>query len=543
MMRATTAALVLALFPGTAAASVDAGRDGADARRPARTVFVVSGRGWGHGIGMSQYGALGFALRGWTYDRILAHYYRGTELVRRPATRVRVLLAEGRTSLTVASTTPFTVRDGMGVPHQLAPGTYRFGSGLKLPVDFGLPLPLRGPLVFSPDGAPLALGGRRYRGSLQVSVQRGRLRVINVVGLDGYVAGVVPDEVPPRWPAEALKAQAVAARSYALAVRKRSGPFDVYADTRSQVYGGVGAEEKTTTAAVTATAGQVLEYDGRVAVTYFFSTSGGRTASIADVWDSPPVPYLVSVPDPYDSASPHHSWGPTPITAARLRATLRARAAIVDVRTTVNRSLRVSRVVATTTRGESSISGTAFRTALGLRSTWFRIGVLSLELPQKRTVAFASRVDLHGVARDVRGVTLERRESGRPWASSGRVTADTDGRFSVTVTARAPSAYRLATREVRTGPVRVGVAPSLRLLVPSDPSMLAGVIRPILRGASVVVERRTDVRWSTVARAAVDARGRFEANITLTPGTYRARLAPVRGFAAAVSRPLNIVAP
>ena len=107
---------------------------------------------------------------------------------------------------------------------------------------------------------------------------------MNGVGLEPYLWGVVPDEMPDEWPAEALRAQAVVARSYALAVRRSSGPFDLYPDVRSQVYGGVAAEEASTTAAVNATAGRVLLYGGKVATTFFFSTSGGRTASVEDAW-------------------------------------------------------------------------------------------------------------------------------------------------------------------------------------------------------------------------------------------------------------------
>ena len=91
---------------------------------------------------------------------------------------------------------------------------------------------------------------------------------------------------------------------------RKTGAYDLYADTRSQVYGGVAAEKPTTNAAVDATAGQVLLYEGKVATTFFFSTSGGRTASIEDVWArGEAVPYLVGVPDPYDTASPHHTLG------------------------------------------------------------------------------------------------------------------------------------------------------------------------------------------------------------------------------------------
>ena len=120
----------------------------------------------------------------------------------------------------------------------------------------------------------------------------GKLRAINMVGLEQYLYGVVPSEMPYTWAPEALKAQAIAARSYALATR-RTGAFDLYPDTRSQVYLGIEHEKPSTNAAVNATAGQVVLYDGQVAKTYFFSSSGGRTASAEDVWGEPvPVPRL-----------------------------------------------------------------------------------------------------------------------------------------------------------------------------------------------------------------------------------------------------------
>ena len=129
------------------------------------------------------------------------------------------------------------------------------------------------PLVFLPGEEPLRLG-RRYRGSIQVDVNGGRLRAINVVGLEQYLYGVVPAEVPDDWPAEVLKAQAVAARSYALATRKLGGAFDLFPDVRSQVYRGVDEEEDSTNQAVDETAGEVLMYRGRLAKTYFHSDLG-----------------------------------------------------------------------------------------------------------------------------------------------------------------------------------------------------------------------------------------------------------------------------
>src|SRR5205085_418806 len=126
---------------------------------------------------------------------------------------------------------------------------------------------LPGPIMFTPGRAPVSLY-KPYRGSMQVSSNGSSLTAINYVRLEDYVRGVVPQEISSEWPTEALKAQAVASRTYAVATRK-SGAFDVYADTRSQVYGGVDAETFATNAAVDATTGQVVEYRGHAAVTYF----------------------------------------------------------------------------------------------------------------------------------------------------------------------------------------------------------------------------------------------------------------------------------
>src|SRR6266576_2390114 len=227
--------------------------------------FLVTGHGWGHGVGLSQYGAYGYAQKSVLYDAIVLHYFPGTELGAAPISRVRVLLTSGTATLDIGSTADFKVRDGTGAVH---------------------------------------------------TVTAGKLRAINMVGLEQYLYGVVPSEMPFMWHPEALKAQAVVARSYAVATR-RTGAFDLYSDTRSQVYLGIEHERPSTTAAVNATAGQVVLYQGEVAKTYFFSTSGGRTASAEDAWGEP-VPYLVSVPDPSDSISPHHDWGPLVFTGAKL---------------------------------------------------------------------------------------------------------------------------------------------------------------------------------------------------------------------------------
>ena len=111
------------------------------------------------------------------------------------------------------------------------------------------------------------------------------------------------------------------------------GDFDVYPDTRSQVYGGIAAESSPARDAVNGTAGQVVLYKGELAQTFFFSSSGGRTANVQDVWSSKPTPYLVSVPDPYDTLSPYHDWGPLKFSALQLGKRLGSRGTLLDVRT------------------------------------------------------------------------------------------------------------------------------------------------------------------------------------------------------------------
>ena len=492
--------------------------------------FVVTGHGWGHGVGMSQYGAYGYAQHGFTYAQIVAHYFPGTELGTATG-KVRVLLSSGTATLKIGSTSDFTVRDGNGASHDVAAGTYTLTRALKLKVDAAPKAQaLVPPLLFRPGTDALSLG-RRYRGSIQVDVDAGKLRAINVVGLEQYLYGVVPSEMPYTWAAEALKAQAVAARSYALAT-KRSGAFDVYKDTRSQVYLGLDHEKPSSNEAVDATAGKVAMYDGAVAKTFFFSTSGGRTAAAADVWGTA-VPYLVSVPDPYDTISPYHNWGPFPFTGAKLGRTLHLGGAVTDVRTTLNSSGRVTMLTAVTAAGEKSIDGAKLKSALGLRSTWFGIGVLSLT-PPASPIVYGSTTRLIGVARGVRPVELQQRTNGT-WASVTGLKAAKDGSINVAVKPAVTTQYRLATGKVAAAAARVAVAPLIRLAPPRTPRELVGLMRPVVPGATVAIQRQQGAAWTTVATATVDGAGRFDAQLQLIAGTYRARIAPGHGLVAGVS--------
>jgi stage II sporulation protein D len=334
-------------------------------------VFVVTGHGWGHGVGMSQWGAEGLAQHGWSYEQILAHYYSNTSLQHVKPSNVRVLLVERRAHITVSSKRPFRVVDARGRSRAVKARGLVFGPKL---------LGLRPPLRFIPGTAPLALNGAGYRGALVVRRAGSRLNVINELPLERYLRGVVPWEMPWRWRRAALAAQAVAARSYALATLEPGAAWDLVSDTRDQMYGGIRAEKPSTTRAIDATAGQIVTWRGKVALTYYSSTSGGRTESVHDAWGRT-LPYLQSVLDPYDAISPHHSWGPWHFSARTLarRLGVPSIASIVERR---NGSGRVAEVALRWPGGKRVLDADTVKTALRLPSTWFSLD----RLGARRTV-------------------------------------------------------------------------------------------------------------------------------------------------------------
>ncbi|HEY3544375.1 MAG TPA: SpoIID/LytB domain-containing protein [Gaiellaceae bacterium] len=490
-------------------------------------LLVFSGHGWGHGVGMSQYGAYGYAQHGATYDQILAHYYPGTTLGPAPARTIRVLLADRKKKLTIGATAPFTVVDGNRRKHTLAAGTSTYTPKLKWPA----------PLTFTPGrGSSLTLG-KTYRGRILVDVVDGKLRAIDIVGLEQYLWGVVPSEMPASWAPEALKAQAVAARSYALATRAVGAPFDVYSDTRSQMYLGVTHESASTTAAVNATKGKVVLYDGAVAKTFFSSTSGGQTESSAD-WTGTALPYLVSVPDPYDALSPYHNWGPVPVTANAMLKALKLKGPLTDVTTTPNAAGRVGQLKLTTPLGPTSVAATQLRGAIGLRSTWFTVGLLSLTPPQPAApVAYGGKVTLASVVRGFSGVTLEQRPAGTADWTPVRQLGSGQAQVTPTVT----TDYRLATSTVAAGAVRIKVMPAVTLAT-ATPTGVTGGAQPLLPGATVDLQQQNvDLTWTSIGSGVVAEDGTFTVPAALVTGaTVRVVVTPPAGYAAATSASLVV---
>jgi hypothetical protein len=284
----------------------------------------------------------------------------------------------------------------------------------------------------------------------------------------------------------------------------------------------------------------VLTYRGQPAVTYFFASSGGRTAAIQDGFPgSRPVPYLVSVRDPYDTVSPYHDWGPYVYSAAGLADRLGLSGKLLDARVVRNRSRGVASVTLTTSAGQRTFSGNDMRRVLGLRSTWFSIGVLSLARPSKPLV-YGVASELTGIARAVRGARIERR-SGGSWELVVPVRSRADGTFGVTVRAKVPGSYRVANAKAASGAVRIRVAAFVRLDPASTPSLLTGRARPIVPGATVTIQRYEGTTWVNATTTTLDAKGRFTARLELEPGTYRARVAPGRGLVPGTSPVLRVV--
>jgi SpoIID/LytB domain protein len=263
----------------------------------AASTLVIEGAGEGHGVGMSQDGAVGYASHGATYQQILAHYYTGT---------------------TIGAAAPTTV-------------------------------------------VKVLVGAKVKR-----------------VPLERYVRGVIGSEMSPSAPLAALEAQAVASRTYALTAHAGGSRFDVYSDTRSQVYKGAAAESASTNAAVAATAGQIVLYGGKPAITYFFASSGGMTESVQNGFTgSESEPWLVGVLDPYEGAASR--WKvelPFAAAARRLRGLYSGSFHGVEVlRRGVSPRILTARVLGSA--AADVVNGPALAGRLGLRSTWEYFDVLT----------------------------------------------------------------------------------------------------------------------------------------------------------------------
>lgn len=297
---------------------------------------------------------------------------------------LRVAIEEGVSQVSVGSSTKAVVTDGSGNTLGEIAAMNSFDAQLeggKVALDSWQ----AGQIWIQPSGDGYVwIGDRWYRGRVQVVPTGKGLTAVNYVDLEQYLYSVLGAEMSCSWPLEALKAQAVAARSYALKQRQASGNgvFDL-GDTQAwQVYNGIEKECTTTQAAVNATAGQVLTYNGQIIEAVFHSSSGGHTENVEDIWVQA-LPYLRAVPD-FDQGTPVFQWTVT-LSRSELSQKISGVGNVLSL--TPERTTPRGRVITMKVTGDAgsrSLSGDKLRSALGLKSTLFEV------VPQYGSVASAS---------------------------------------------------------------------------------------------------------------------------------------------------------
>ena len=370
----------------------------------------IRGRGFGHGRGMSQYGAFRAASIGQSAAAITNRYYSGTTLgsIGNPLLRVRIQTAEGDSGAVFATTTGLRVRDEQtGVERAIDAGAipvatslwrvqseaaglrvqYRDSGGAWHNIGIGSKDAFAGPIrMFNNATGTVGIGDasggsiRTYRGSMRtIRATSSTVSLVNIVPLESYLRSVIPSEMPSSWPAEALKAQAIAARSYSgwHLQNPRGSTYDI-CDTQScQVYSGTANERPTTDSAAAATAGQARMMGSAVVRTEFSSSNGGWVAAGGsghagagyDAWSD-------------GTWDPSHSW-----TFSASRATLGSLVGAgytLESLTVVSRdgrgdwggrvtSVRLTARSSGGTVASATVTGDDLRRALGLRSTQFTI--------------------------------------------------------------------------------------------------------------------------------------------------------------------------
>lgn len=356
---------------------------------PAGAAYTVTGRGYGHGTGMSQYGARGAARQGLSHQQITDFYYPGTAMgratgpirVRLSADTDRILEVRPRSGLRflVVGTTRTAVlpaslagqRVSLWRARHVTGGTRVEGltGSTWRPHASGV---LKGTVGFRAAGPVTLRTGsveRAYRGALWLV----NGTTVNRLGLQNYLRGVVPREMPATWEPAAVRSQAIAARSYAAWERSTAGSrgWDSCDTTSCQVYGGLAAEHPASNAAVAATAGQVRTHQGKPAFTQFSSSNGGWT-------NRGSMPFLTARQDPYDAAggsNPNHRWSTT-LTKARIEGSYPALGTLRSIQVTQRSGNgewngRVLRMVLKGSRGDVTLTGPQFRFRFGLKSDWF----------------------------------------------------------------------------------------------------------------------------------------------------------------------------
>ncbi len=298
------------------------------------------------------------------------------------ALELRVAIEENRPSVQVGASSTAVIKDANGNPLGRLKGQMGNNASVNAQgnIDFGNWDAQQIWVEPEDENGLVWIGDTWYRGRVQITPSGNGVTAINHVDLEEYLYSVVASEMPTSWHAEALKAQSVAARSYALYKKNLSkNPlYDLGDTTKFQVYKGAAAETDSTRSAVTGTAGEVLTYNGTLIEAVFHSSSGGHTENVEDVW-SKPIPYLRGVPD-FDQDSPKYSWTES-FSAAQLRNKLSAKVSgldsigsiigLVPQQASPHGRVKTFRLIGQ--NGDRLIKGNDVRNALGLKSTRFEV--------------------------------------------------------------------------------------------------------------------------------------------------------------------------
>ena len=388
-----TCALTVSALPANAAQGILAQRKVETWLTPGATAITLTGHGFGHGNGMSQYGALGAAQQGLTWQQIVAFYYPGTTLEPMGG-KIRVLLTADTTpdvqvvAVRGLKVTSLTRNRTWRVPALAARKWRLIATGQDTAVQWTKGGRWRtwkkvpGEAEFSSATGQLTLvtpaERRTYRGTLRSVAPRAsrKRQTVNRLSLESYLRGVVPREVPPLWAAEAVRSQSVAARTYAAFERSHpnAAHYDLCDTTQCQVYGGVADEHPDADAAIRATAKQGLYYNSRPAFTQFSASNGGFSSAGS-------MPYLVAQADPYDGTSGHsYSTWTESVDDSQIERHWPTIGDLTSIEVTTRDGNgewggRVTDMAFIGTTGTARVDGDTVRTFLGLYSDWFTFSV------------------------------------------------------------------------------------------------------------------------------------------------------------------------
>lgn len=558
-----------ALAPAPASATVD-------------TLFSLVGHGWGHGIGMSQWGAYGYARHGYGYQDIIKHYYTGVTIGTIPNSCIRVLLSKGQGTVRVTSASPYvlligtakaTVAANLTSTVTWAGGKYHVTAGPKKWVSSSL-------VTFDHGQRPLYLFNANqnghighYRGALHLSHYTDGFMVVDVLDLQAYVMGILPYEISPAWPIEAQKAQAVAARSYGAVHLGSHGPYDVTCTTTSQVYNGWDGEQPLSDQAVRTTYGIVPLYAKSPIWAYFFDCSGGHTENIENVWQTTPVPYLKGVVDPYDYYARLHTWPDNPIrrTASALASELGAYSAADNpsgVKGSLNAIVVLKRGVSPRivdadvlgSGGVTHVTGGELRVKLNLRDTWVALTAMSIS-PSRAdnvVVTYGSRavlagrfytalvdgatVSLHAFTLNAEHVIPVTTKRVTVLLQDNRKTAYSSYQITLAPTRRTDYYFSVGASVSPT--TRIGVHPTLTItatkttLTQGQHVTFSGKIMPRIPSQTVTLQTLAGGKWHSAASVQLSKAGAYSIDWVATAGVTAARVYyPAAAWFSAVCSP------